>query len=166
EAGGARAEPVLRSPRIQRDVAYDQHDAKRRRKLQEFRRAVEALEQQTLDGSADERDGKRRKHDGAPEACEATAERTDQGPGDVGAQHVERAVREIDDARDSKNQRQPRGDKEERRRAGEAVQELREERGERHAGGRRVRFARILPTLAPSLPCGRGEGFSPPAATV
>ena len=43
---------------------------------------------------------------------------------DVRAQHVERAVREIDDARDAENQRQTGGNQKQRRRRREAVEKL------------------------------------------
>ena len=48
----------------------------------------------------------------------------DDAVGDVDAQHVERAVREVHDPRHAEDQRQPDGDQEERRRARQAVEEL------------------------------------------
>ena len=50
----------------------------------------------------------------------------------VDAEHVERPVREVDDARDAEDERQAGRDEEERRRAGEAVQELNDEAREVH----------------------------------
>src|SRR5579875_2838425 len=47
--------------------------------------------------------------------------------GDIGAQHIERAMGEIDDARDAENDGEPAGDEKERRRRGEAGQELDED---------------------------------------
>ncbi len=51
---------------------------------------------------------------------------------EIGAEHEQRAVREIDDARHAEDQRQARGDQEQRRRAREAVQELDQDRGRSH----------------------------------
>ena len=47
----------------------------------------------------------------APEAERAVEPRR-QRDGDIGAQHVERAVRDIDDARDAEDQGKPGGDEE------------------------------------------------------
>src|SRR5207247_10312106 len=67
---------------------------------------------------------------------------------DIGAQHVERAVREVDDARDAEDERQPRRDEEQRRRAGKTVDELDEEGGESHVtnGSRRTITRERLPS--------------------
>ena len=57
-------------------------------------------------------------------------ERGDQRPGDIGAQHVERAMREVHDPRDAEDDRQPGRDEEQRGRARQPVQRLDEEEGE------------------------------------
>src|SRR5207237_8995121 len=62
----------------------------------------------------------------APEPKPA-ADMNRQGGGDIGAQHVQRAVGNIDDARDAENQRQAGGNKEQARRGREAVDRLKEE---------------------------------------
>jgi hypothetical protein len=51
----------------------------------------------------------------------------------VHAEHVQRAVREVDDAGDAEDQRQAGGDEEERARAGEPVQELQQNGGTTHS---------------------------------
>ena len=124
------------APDRQRRVADDQHDAERRGELQELGRGVDALQQQRLDQRAERRDGERR------DAARRPRSRAGRGRSaslsvvrDVRAQHVQRAVREVDDAGDAEDQRQAGGDEEQRRRAGEAVQELREQGGGGHASG-------------------------------
>ena len=64
----------------------------------------------------------------------------DQLTAKIGAQHVERAVREIDDARDAEHDRQSGGDDEQRRGARQPVQRLHEEEGQ-HPGKRRLAAA-------------------------
>ena len=70
---------------------------------------------------------------------------------EVGAQHVERAVREIDDARDAEHDRQSGGDDEQRGRAGQPVQRLHEEEGE-------IGHAIALASDPSSPGCRGGEG--------
>ena len=55
ESRRARSEQVFGAPDRQHRVAHDQHDGERRRELQQFRRRVEALQQQRFDQRADER---------------------------------------------------------------------------------------------------------------
>ncbi len=62
----------------------------------------------------------------------AAADPRDQRIRDVAAQHEQRAMREIDDARHAENQRQSGGDQEQGRGAGKSVQQLDEQSGERH----------------------------------
>ena len=53
--------------------------------------------------------------------------------GEVDAEHVERAVREVHYAGDAEDQRKPGRDEEERARRREAIQELQQDRGTAHA---------------------------------
>src|ERR1700685_1805365 len=53
-------------------------------------------------------------------------------PGEIGAEHVEGAMREIDHAHDSKYQRQSRGDQKQKHGGGQAAHELAEQKGWRH----------------------------------
>ena len=136
QSRSAGSEQILGAPDEQGRVADDEHDAERGGELQQFRRGVNAFQQQHLDRCADQADQERREEDGAPESERAAGERRDERVGDERAQHVKGAVREVDDARDAEDQREARGDQEQRRRAGEAVQELSEKGGEGHARGR------------------------------
>ena len=80
----------------------------------------------------------------------------DQRVGDVDAEHVERAVREVDDARDAEDQRQPGRDQEQRRRAGQPVEQLDEE-------ARRRPSAAAVGRLG-GRPGDPGAGLSPASA--
>ena len=84
---------------------------------------VDAAQQQDLDQRADEADNDRARDNPAPKA-ERAAYRRRQRDGDVGAQHVERAVRDVDDARDAKDKGKPGRDEEQTRRRGQAVEGL------------------------------------------
>ena len=79
--------------------------------------------------------------DAAPEAERRRRACVAMRIGDVGAQHVQRPMRDIDDAGDAEDQRQPGRDEEQARRAREPVEGLEEE-------GRASWRA--------SLPCGEG----------
>ena len=128
----ARTELVLGAPDREHRVAHDQHDAERRRQLQQLGRVVQALQQQALDQRAEKRDDDRGGEDAGREAGEAVAEALAERPREVCAEHEQRAVREVDDARDAEDQRQAGGNQEQRRRGREAVEELERERGEGH----------------------------------
>ena len=124
EAGRARTDQVLGAPGEQRDVLDHQHDGEGREQLEQFGRLVDAAQHQHLDQHADQADRERRQHDRAPEAEGRAAQRLDQAVGAVEAQHVERAVREVDDPRHAEDQRQAGRHQEQRRRGGQPVQEL------------------------------------------
>ena len=53
--------------------------------------------------------------------------------GDIGADHEQRAVREIDDAHHAEDQREAAGDQEQQEPVLHAIEELREEAGQTHA---------------------------------
>ena len=114
--------------------------------------AVDALQQQRSISAPIAATASAASSNAAPEAERTASERFGERPREVRAQHVERAVREIDDARDAEDQRQAGGDEKQRRRPGEAVQELREQGGGRHAGGERVGGSRRRrPAIASQL---------------
>ena len=73
----------------------------------------------------------RREDEAAPEA-EAAADLGGDAVGNVDAQHVERAVGDIDDAADAEDQRQAGADEEQAGSGGQAVERLEEEGVERH----------------------------------
>ena len=114
EPGRTRSQQVLGAPDRERRVADDEHQAEGRRELQELRRRVDPAQEQALDQRARRGDRHRRQHDAGPEAPVAPAEPLDGRPREVRAQHVQRAVREVDHAGDAEDQRQPRGHEEQR----------------------------------------------------
>ena len=132
EAGRARTDQVLRAPDEQRDVLDHQHDGEGREQLEQFRRLVDAPQNQHLDQHADQPDRERRQDDRAPEAEGVRPSASIRRVGAVEAQHVERAVREIDDPRHAEDQRQAGRHQEQRRRGGQPVQELDDDAGEGH----------------------------------
>src|SRR5262249_17737288 len=71
--------------------------------------------------------------DTAPEA-ERAGEALGQRERHIGAEHVERAVGEVNDTRDAKDDRKARGDQEQRRRAGKTGQELDNIKGHKWSG--------------------------------
>ena len=137
ESRRARPEQVFGAPDRQHGVAHDQHDRERRRELQQFRRRVEPLQQQRFDQCADDGDDECGEHHAEPErdgaAADGGREEVAEPVRAVRAQHVQRAMREVDDARDAEDQREAGGDQEQRRRRRQAVQQLEEKRRERHA---------------------------------
>ena len=76
-------------------------------------------------------DDERGRDDAAPEA-ERTADPGGEAVGDVGPQHIEGPVRDIDDAGDAEDQRQAGGDKEQPGGGGEPVERLEQECAEGH----------------------------------
>ena len=132
EAGRARADQVLGAPGEERDVLDHQHDGEGGEKLEQLGRPVDAAQHQHFDQHADQADGERGQHDRGPEAQGRAAERLDQAVGAVEAQHVERAVREIDDPRHAEDQRQAGRHQEQGRRGRQPVQELDDDGGEGH----------------------------------
>ena len=113
---------------------------------------------------ADDADQQRRQHHAAPEAERARRpEARHQRPGDVGAQHVERAVREVHDPRDAEDDRQPRGDEEQRGRARQPVQGLDED--EVHGAMRQLHRHRGFATR-PLGPSAAGERREPQGRTL
>ncbi len=134
EAGRTRADLVLRPPDRQRHVLQHQHDAEGREQLEQLRRLVDPPEDQHLDDDADQPCESRRRQHAAPEAEHIRrSEAPDQRPGQIGPEHVERAMREVHDPRDAEDDRQPRRYEEQRRGRGQAVQRLGEDEVD-HAG--------------------------------
>ena len=126
QARRPRADEVVRPPDDDGEVLDDQRHAERGEQLEQVGRAVDAAQQRHLDQRADQRHDQRSAHETAPEA-ERAVEPLGQRVGHIGAEHVEGAVGEVHDAGDAEDDRQPAGDEEQRRRAGEAGQELGEE---------------------------------------
>ena len=121
-----RPEQVLGPPDHDHQLAHDQHDAEGREQLEQLRRRVDPPQQQDLDQSAEPADDQGGEQDCEPEAERrgAAAEPAGQAHGEIGAQHVERAVGEVDDPGDAENDREAGCDQEQRGGGGEAVQQL------------------------------------------
>ena len=119
------------------EILHHQHHAEGGEQLEQLRRAVDAPQQQHFDDDADEADDERREQNAGPEGDGSEGEFEQprhQGRGRVGADHVERTVREVHDPRDAEDDRQAAGGDEQRGGAGEAVQGLNGEEGEVHRG--------------------------------
>ena len=133
EAGRAAAEQIVRSPDQHDDILDHQGQAEGCQQLEQFRRMVDPPQQHHLDQHADDGHDQRRDDDAAPEA-ERAGEALGQRERDIGAEHVERAMGEIHDPRHAEDDRQPRRDQKQRRRAGETGQELNEVEGHGRSG--------------------------------
>ena len=114
EARRARADQLLGPPDRQRGVLDHQHDGEGGEQLEQFGGAIDAAQDADLEQRAQHSDDKARDDDGAPEPERRAAEELHRRIGDVESQHVERAVREVDDARDAEDQRQAGGHHEQR----------------------------------------------------
>ena len=154
EIGRARSQLVLRAPAPERQVLDHQDDAEGGDQLEELGRAVDAAEDEDLDERADDAHDQCRAEQRQPEravaAAEPVAEEADEGQAEIGAQHVERAVREIDHARDAEDQRQAGRDQEQAGSTGEAGQDLDEKEAQRG-----LSFAAIN-TCAPAVRAAAG----------
>jgi hypothetical protein len=94
--------------------------------LEKFGGAVEAAQQGGFEDGADERGGGGGGEDAEDEEFGGAGEAGEDGPGDVGAEHVEAAMGEVHHPGHAENHRQAGGDQEEGRGAGEAGEELEE----------------------------------------
>src|SRR5579883_1112298 len=94
---------------------------------------IDAPEQHDLDENPKGSDCERSGHDAAPEA-EGAGEIVGQGEGDIGTEHIERAMRKIHDARDAEDDGQARGHQEQRGCTGKTGQELDDIKGHGRSG--------------------------------
>ena len=131
QARRPRSEQILVAPDPERRVVDDQQHREGGEQLEQLRRLIDAAKQQDLDQRADGRDQQRGEHDGAPEA-EPAAHLGRDAVGNVDAQHVERAVGDVDDARDAEDQRQAGADEEQAGGGGKPVERLEQESVEGH----------------------------------
>jgi len=102
--------------------------AKGQQHLVEVVAVVEVAEQHFFQQQAKGHRQCRADHDGQGEAAQQASQR----PGQVSAQHVEAAVREIDHAHDAEDQREARGQHEQQQPVLDAVEQLDEEVDEVH----------------------------------
>ena len=119
----AATQQIARAPDQDHEILDHQGQAKGRQQLKQLRRMIDPPQQHHLDQHADRRDDQRRGNDAAPKADRA-GKSLGQRERDVGAEHVEGAMREIDDPRHAKDDRQARRDQKQRCRAGKTGQEL------------------------------------------
>ena len=129
----ARAQDIERAPDLEHQVLHDQDDAEGGEQLEQLRHLVDPSQQHELHRHADQPDADGGRQHGGEEHRKAAGDveqARDERDAEVGAQHVERAMCEIDDARDAEHDRQPRRNDEQRRGAGEPVQRLHEEEGQ------------------------------------
>ena len=133
EAGRAAADEIVWAPDQHDEILDHQGQAEGREQLEQLGRVIDAAQQHHLDQHADQRHGKRGDDDAAPEA-ERARKPLRQREGDVGAEHVEGAMREIHDPRHAEDDRQARRHQEQRRCAGETGQKLYDVKGHRRSG--------------------------------
>ncbi len=146
QPGRPRPEHVLRTPDPQRGVIDDQHQRKGRKQLEQLRRAIDPAQQDDFDQGADQSDQDCGCENAAPEP-ERAANRAGERRRHIGAEHEQRSMRDIDDARDAEDQREPGGDEKQARGGGEPVERLKQKTAEAH----RMREANA------SLPRSRGK---------
>ncbi len=135
----ARAQEILRPPPPEHRVAHDERHRKRGQQLEEFGGCIDPAQHRHLDQRTHCRSEDCGHRHAPPEAQRgASPEPLDAAVREVDAQHVQRAMGEVDDARDAEDQRQPHGHQEERRRARQPVQELDEQAVPGHCITRRA----------------------------
>ena len=125
--GRARHRMRLGAPDVLAGVREDQHQGVGEKQLIEFFALVHIAEQEALHDAAEDGDAERGDHHRAQEADRRPPENKGHVPGDVGADHVEGAVGEVDDLQDPEDQRQARRDEEQEHRGGQARAQLAEQ---------------------------------------
>ena len=118
-----RAKQLLWPPQPQGRIFDDQHQCKRGQQLKQFWRFINAPQQPHLRQRAQCRTCQWSQQQGGPES-DGGRECFHAGKCHVGTQHEKRAMRKIDGARHSKDQRQPDRHQKQRRRAGQAIEQL------------------------------------------
>ena len=133
ESRRAAAQQIARPPDQHHQILDHQGQAERRQQLKQFGRVIDPPQQHHFDQHADHGDDQRRGDDAAPKSDRA-GKSLGQRERHIGAEHVERAMGEIDDPRHAEDDRQARRHQKQRRRAGKTGQELNEVEG--HQGPR------------------------------
>ena len=118
---------MLRAPYHFGGVGKNQHHGVSEQQLIKLFTPVEAAEQEAFDQRAQQRDGERRGEHGEPEAAGGGAQDVNELPCEIGADHVEGAVRKIENAQDAEDQRQARRDEKQEHRCGETAEKLAEQ---------------------------------------
>src|SRR5712691_5952278 len=125
---------LLGAPDDPGDIAQDEDEGIGEEELVELLLSIEALEEEALHNSAEEGDPRGCPQGSHPEGDRARPEPLHDLVGGVRAQHVEGAVGEVEHAEDAEDERQARGDEEEKHRRGQSAERLRED--EREVGHR------------------------------
>ena len=99
--------------------------------MEQLRRAIDRSQHADLDDHADDADDQPRQQDRTPKTDHAR-QHLHQRIAEIGAQHVERPVGKIHHPCDAKDQRQPRGNHEERTRIGKPSQNLCDKKAHGH----------------------------------
>ena len=133
EAGRAAADQIVRAPDQHHEVLHHQRQAEGGEQLEQFRRMIDPAQQHHLDQHAEDGDDKGGDDDAAPKA-ERAGKALGQRERDIGADHVEGAMGEIDDAGDAEDDREAGRHQEQRCRAGETGQELDDVEGHEWSG--------------------------------
>jgi hypothetical protein len=121
----------VRSPDQARDLVDDQDQRERGEHLRQVVARVQRSQHAHLEKHADDR-GRR---DGKQHAGDERAGELHEGGGDERAQHVKRAVREVDHVHDAEHQREAGGEQEQHQPELQAVQRLLEYQYPRHKKG-------------------------------
>ena len=119
EPGGRRERAHFASPNLSDDVDDHERDTDRQEDLVEVPPA-EAPQEQRLEHEAEHAERKRRREHREPERTSGL----DDGERDVRPEHVERAVREVDDIHHPEHEREARGENEKQGAERETVQRL------------------------------------------
>jgi hypothetical protein len=106
----------------------NQYQAVGEQHLVEVVALVEVAEQQALQRHAEHHGERDREQDRGRQVAGHSGQR----PRQVGADHVEAAMGQVDDAHDAEHQRQPAGDEEQQQAVLQAVEQLDQEKGEIH----------------------------------
>jgi hypothetical protein len=112
----AWSEQILRAPQPKRGVIDHENQRERGEQLEEFGRAVHAPKQEDFDQRPDCTDDESGCDNSAPEADDAP-DMCCKGIGDIGPEHIKGPMRDVDDAGNSEDQRQPNRDKKQARRS-------------------------------------------------
>ena len=155
------------------DVLEDHQQAEGDEQDVFLRPAIERAQQRRLDHRAHAPRWRRRRSAAAaagrraPGCCRRVAERAADHPGrDVGAERVERAVRQVDDAHDAVDEAQARGDEEEHRRVEERVEHLDDEDRRRHCALTRSTRRSFRQSAGQLICCSKRRCCRPIGSTV
>ncbi len=114
----------LRAPDVLAGIGEDQHQRIGEEQLVELLALIHVSQQEALHDPAENGDTHGGNGNGAKKAQRRLAQNEGHVPGNVGSDHVERAVRKVDDLEHTKNKGQARCDEEKKHRRGQPRSEL------------------------------------------